>query len=316
MLTNSQLRFFDAEVLRLPQDKRTEYHQQVDRLIKTLSATVKDKTKIKITRVVKAGSFAKFTILRKTSEDPVDVDVVFYICGRSVDSDTFESLSSDIYDLLVELYPNKAVEDFEIQKKAATVVFKGTGLAVDIVPVIEIEGQPGYGYQFGTDGSKSLTCAPCQIEFVRTRKNADSDYRTLVRLGKKWRNYKIGADGPLKSFHIELVLAHLQDRDGPSDSVEQRLRDFFLYIAQSELKERIRFPENNGAVKQFDDPVVIIDPVNNDNNTTARITEAERQSIVSSAVEAWETANFASTEDDDDVWKELFGPRFKTKDQQ
>ena len=126
----------------------------------------------------------------------------------------------------------------------------------------------------------------------------------------------MGADGPLKSFHIELILAHLQDRDGPSDSVEQRLRDFFLYLAQSELKERIRFPENNGAVKQFDGPVVIIDPVNDDNNTAARITEAERQSIVSSAVKAWETANFASTEDDDDVWKELFGPRFKTKDQQ
>src|ERR1017187_2180606 len=54
MLSNSQLRFFDAEVLRLPQDKRTEYHQQVDRLIKTLSAAVKDKTKIKITRVVRS----------------------------------------------------------------------------------------------------------------------------------------------------------------------------------------------------------------------------------------------------------------------
>lgn len=27
---------------------------------------------IKITKVVKAGSFAKYTILRKTSEDPVD----------------------------------------------------------------------------------------------------------------------------------------------------------------------------------------------------------------------------------------------------
>jgi len=314
MLSDSQLRFFDAEVLRLPQDKRTEYHQQVDRLIKTLSATVKDKTKIKITRVVKAGSFAKFTILRKTSEDPVDVDVVFYICGRSVDNDTVESLSSDIYDLLIELYPNKAVEDFEIQKKAATVVFKGTGLAIDIVPVIEIEGQPGYGYQFGTDGSKTLTCAPCQIEFGRTRKNGDSDYRTLVRLGKKWRNYKEVT--PLKSFHIELLLAHLQDRDGACESIEQRLRDFFLYVAQSELKELIRFPENNGTVKQFDDPVVIVDPVNNDNNTAARITEAERQSIVASAFEAWETANFASTEDDDDVWKEIFGPRFKTKDQQ
>lgn len=312
MLSNTELRFYDSQVLRLPQEKRTEYHEQVDRLIKNLSVTIKDRTKIKITRVVKAGSFAKFTILRKTSEDPVDVDVVFYICGRSVDSDTFESLSSDIYDLLIELYPNKAVEDFEIQKKAATVVFKGTGLAVDIVPVLEIEDEPGYGYQFSTDGSKTKTCAPCQIEFVRTRKNADSDYRTLVRLGKKWRNYQ--EINGLKSFHIELIVAYLQDRDGPCESIEQRLRDFFLYIAQLKLKEVIRFPENNGTDKEFTDPVVIVDPVNDDNNTAARITEVERSAIVSSAQEAWETANFASTEDDEEIWKEILGPRFRTKD--
>lgn len=143
MLTNTQLRYFDSEVLRLPRDKRTEYHAQVDRLIKTLSASIKDNTKIKITKVVKAGSFAKFTILRKSVYDPVDVDLVFYIYGRSVDKATRESLSAEIYDLLIDLYPNKAVEDFEIQKKAATVTFKGTGLAVDIVPVIEIEGELG-----------------------------------------------------------------------------------------------------------------------------------------------------------------------------
>ncbi len=70
MLTNTQLRYFDSEVLRLPRDKRTEYHAQVDRLIKTLSASVKDNTKIKITKVVKAGSFAKFTILRKKCPRP------------------------------------------------------------------------------------------------------------------------------------------------------------------------------------------------------------------------------------------------------
>jgi Second Messenger Oligonucleotide or Dinucleotide Synthetase domain len=312
MLSNAHLQYFDSEVLRLPTEKRTEYHAQVDRLIKALRASVKENTKIKITDVVKAGSFAKFTILRKTTEDPVDVDLVFYICGKSVEGETHESLSSQIYDLLVDLYPNKEVEDFEIQKKAATVIFKGTGLAVDIVPVIQIEGQPGYGYQFGTDGSITKTCAPCQIQFVRTRKNGDRDYRTLVRLGKKWRNYK--EINPLKSFHVELLFAHLQDRDGQCEDIEQRLRDFFLYIAQSELRELIRFPENQGALADFKNPVVIVDPVNNSNNTAARITDEERKTIVSTALDAWEAANFASTENDPEVWKELFGPRFKTKD--
>lgn len=312
MLTNAQLRYFDSEQVRLPQDKRTEYHAQVDRLIKTLSSAVKDQTDLKITSVVKAGSFAKFTILRKTSDDPVDVDVVFYLAGKNLDHSSFESLSEDIHKVLIKLYPTKAVEDFELQKKAATVTFKGTGLAVDIVPVIQIESQPGYGYQFGTDGSKTKTCAPCQIEFVKTRKNSDSNYRTLVRLVKKWRNY---CDiKPLKSFHIELILAFLQDRHGACDRIEQRLLDFFLYVAQSGLKETIKFPENKGVIGQFSDPVVIIDPVNNINNTASRITEDERKLIVQACLQAWETAHFASIEDDRDAWKELFGPRFKTED--
>lgn len=76
-LSNTQLRYYDSNVLRLPADKRKEYHAQVDRLITELCKSVRDKTEIKITKVVKAGSFAKYTILRKTADDRVDVDVVF-----------------------------------------------------------------------------------------------------------------------------------------------------------------------------------------------------------------------------------------------
>ena len=62
-LSNTQLLYYDSNVLRLPADKRKEYHAQVDRLITELCKSVRDKTEIKITKVVKAGSFAKFTIL-------------------------------------------------------------------------------------------------------------------------------------------------------------------------------------------------------------------------------------------------------------
>ena len=177
-LSNTQLRYYDSEVLRLPAEKRKEYHAQVDRLVANLCSNVRDKTSIKITRVVKAGSFAKFTILRKTSDTRVDVDVVFYIAGEDVDAETLEDLTARIYDLLLEQYPTKSVEDFEIQRKAATVTFVGSGLMVDIVPVIEDPDRHGYGWQYAIrDGSKVETCAPCQIKFVRDRKNVDSDFR-------------------------------------------------------------------------------------------------------------------------------------------
>lgn len=313
-LNNTEIRYYDSNVLRLPTDKRTEYHGQVDRLVTELSRSLKEQSEIKITKVVKAGSFAKYTILRKTSEDPVDVDVVFYISGRSVDKETLASLSQLIFDALIKLYPNKAVEDFEIQRKAATVTFVGSGLSVDIVPVIEDPARLGYGWQFDVhDNTKVQTCAPCQIKFVRERKDVDGDFRTLVRLAKKWRN-RIELK-PLKSFAIELIVAHLLAKNGKGGTIEQRFRDFLLYIAQSELKEVITFPENGNVSLVFTDPVVILDPVCNTNNVTSRISEEERKEIVMAAEAAWETANFASTENDIEIWKELFGPRFKVKEE-
>lgn len=312
-LSNTQLRYYDSQVLRLPSDKRKEYHEQVDRLIVDLCKNVRDKTKIKITKVVKAGSFAKHTILRRTATDKVDVDVVFYISGRNADVETLETLSDTIYDLLIEQYPTKSVEDFEIQRKAATVNFVGTGISVDIVPVIEDELRPGYGWQYDSrTGAKVQTCAPCQIKFVRDRKNSDPDFRTLVRMAKKWRNH--AEIKPLKSFAIELILAYLLDTQGKTGTIEQRFRDFLLFIAQSELKTEIRFPENTAPFTAFSDPVVILDPVCSANNVASRISEAERKEIVQAAKEAWEAANFASTEPDNEVWKELFGPRFRTEE--
>lgn len=312
-LSNTQLKYYDSNVVRLPADKRKEYHAQVDRLIDELSRSIRDRTEIKITKVVKAGSFAKYTILRRTAVDPVDVDVVFYISGRDAGVETLNSLNDLIYELLIKIYPTKSVEDFEIQRKAATVTFVGTGLSVDIVPVIEDANRQGYGWQFDIrDGSKSQTCAPCQIKFVRDRKAQDKDFRTLVRLAKKWRNH--AGVKPLKSFTIELIIAHILAIQGAQGSIEQRFRNFLLYIAQSELKDEIRFPENVAPFTTFTDPVVILDPVYSLNNVASRISEAERKEIVAAAKDAWEAANFASAENDNEEWKEIFGPRFKTED--
>ena len=97
-------------------------------------------------------------------------------------------------------------------------------------------------------------------------------------------------------------------------SIEERFRRFLLYIAQSGLKEVVSFPENTARHGTFSDPVVILDPVYSMNNAAGRIAEAERQTIVAAALEAWETANFASAENDNEVWKELFGPRFKVEE--
>jgi hypothetical protein len=312
-LTNTQLAYYDSNVLRLPSEKRTEYHAQVDRLIKELCKKVRGKSEIEITNVVKAGSFGKHTILRKTTADPVDVDIVFYISGRDATHETLQTLSETIHALLIKIYPTKSVEDFTIQRKAATVEFVRSGLTVDIVPVIEDEKRTGYGWQFDLrDGTRLQTCASCQINFVRARKNDDRDFRTLVRLAKRWRNK--AELNHLKSFVIELIMAYVLDTRGKAGSIEEGFRRFLHYIAQSELKETIKFKEYADQIGPFDEPVVIIDPVYGQNNVASRISEEERKEIVQTAKEAWETACFASVEGDMEIWKELFGPRFKVDD--
>lgn len=313
-LTNASLQYYDSNVLRLSQAKRTEYHSQVDNLISELRKHIIDQSDLKITKVVKAGSFAKYTILNKTEGSLIDVDVVFYVSGQDVDSKTLESLNDLIYELLIKIYPTKSVYDFEIQRRAATVKFIKSGLDVDVVPVIQDKDNLEYGWQYDIKtGERNLTCAPCHINFVRDQKNKDKHYRTLVRMAKRWKDF--AQPKGLKSFHIELILAFLQNRDGPTQSIEKRFCEFLMYVAQTKLNDRIDFPENDSKIKKcFSDPVVIVDPANHENNVASRITEDEKEKIAELALKAWETAIYASVENDEEVWTEIFGNKFKIKD--
>jgi len=313
-LLNKELQYYDSNILRLEEDRRKKYHEQVDNLIKNLRREIKNQSELRIVRVVKAGSFAKYTILKKTNEDQIDVDLVFYIDDENHNSDSFKELIELIQELLIKIYPTKSVEDFEIQTRATSISFVGSGLDVDVVPVIQDSNNLDHGWQYDINtGDKSLTCAPCHIKFVQNRKDEDKHYRTLVRMAKRWKN-RAKPKG-LKSFHIELILASIQDNKGPTVNIEERFRAFLLYIAQSNLQERIDFKENSSETQiSFYDPVVIVDPANHQNNVASRITDSERKEIVEKAEEAWELANYASTTGDLKLWKELFGNTFKVED--
>ena len=129
---------------------------------------------------------------------------------------------------------------------------------------------------------------------------------------KDWRN--VQELDSLRSFAIELILAHLQDADGAADSLERGLLRAFLYIAQTELKEPISFPENGALAGYPDDVVVIVDPVNKDNNVTKRLTDTERREIVKRATEAWELITTARRNafkgETVQYWKEALGRSF------
>jgi len=66
-------------------------------------------------------------------------------------------------------------------------------------------------------------------------------------------------------------------------------------------------------------PIVIVDPVNVDNNVAAKIEEAERIAVVVGATDAWEglmDVSFGARPKGETVdrWREYFGPSFRIED--
>jgi hypothetical protein len=113
---------------------------------------------------------------------------------------------------------------------------------------------------------------------------------------------------------IELIVSNLQDEGGIPSSLEEGLLRFFLYLAQSELREPVIFRENGGVTSLPKDLVVILDPVNSDNNVARRMTDLERQEIVNKARDAWETLTAARNNNFKgetlEYWKQVLGRSF------
>lgn len=80
-----------------------------------------------------------------------------------------------------------------------------------------------------------------QFDFIKKKKDADTPFKTLIHVIKKWR--KEHELDKFCSLIIELIFAHLYDRDGVTTSLESELQRFYLYVPPSELKTPITFPE-------------------------------------------------------------------------
>lgn len=311
-LTDSQINFYDRKALKLPREKRKQYLDQVDYLIQRLETKIDEDSSFAVKKFTKTGSLKKGTVLRPRGDTGVDADIAVDLDVSEANKDDTDFLHSILRDLLIAVYPTKQPDDFKVQPHTLGIQFHDSGLAVDLVPIIPIPDEPGYGWQPSSLGAASVrTSVNGQLTFIKARRDADRRYRGLVRLVKQWRNQQ---ELPLRSFAIELLLASLQDRSGPASTLEEGLLRFFLFVAQSELRELVSFPENGQVVTCTSEPVVVLDPVNSENNVTKRITEMERQEIVMAAIDAWELLTTARRNgyqgETLECWKDVFGRSF------
>ncbi len=312
-LSDNDLMVFDRKVLKLPEDDRKVYMRQVDYLIDRLETKIKEDGSFGVRKFLKAGSLRKRTVLKPRDGFGVDADIAVYLkVGDGFDLNT---LHDTICSLLIAIYPQKSPDDFQVQPRTLGIEFQDSGLAVDLVPVMPLDDEPDdYGLQPSSrDDLPVKTSIPGQLNFIQQRVNGDPNYRKLVRMLKYWRNRQDLVDS-LRSFAIELIAAHLQDTQGPMTSLEEGLTRFFLFIAQTQLMTPITFADHGSKPELPNDPVVILDPVNGDNNVTKRITIDERNAIIDLALEAWEKLNSAhwkTTKGETvECWRAVFGRSF------
>jgi hypothetical protein len=275
-LSDRDLENYVSGKLALPGDERNDYREQVNRLLAKLEEKLTSDGSYRIKKFRRAGSLEKGTSNRPRAGKPVDADVGVYFDVENPDDFDIAELQKLIKKLLVAAYPQKSPDDFD-DKGARTfgVAFKGSGLEVDLVPIVALDDDANYGLQYSRTGDRVKTSVKVHIDHYRDHVSRDPLLASMLRLLKRWRHWQ-ELDG-IQSFHLELVLSFLVDRDGPATSLEEGLRRVFLFVAR-DLRAGAAF--DGASPSKFNDPVVIVD---RPTRTTMSPPESQAQSATPSS---------------------------------
>jgi tRNA nucleotidyltransferase (CCA-adding enzyme) len=318
LIDNSAIKAFAAERVNLPRDIAQEYRDQVKRLRERLEIHIAAHPGFALVKMLHAGSVAKGMGLRTLN----DLDVAVYVEKEQAPIDD-HTLVSWLATRLREANPNLKPDQFDdSQPHCVTITFRGTGLDVDVVPVLYEGDANDCGYLIDKyTGDRILTSIPYHLEFIRTRKNNNPDhYAQVVRLAKWWAQQFKTRDAAFKckSFMIELILAHLADRGMYLSDYLAALETFFSYIVKSGLEERIAFTDYYPASRlpgPTGTPIEIFDPINPSNNIACKYTSYDQSRLVGAAEEAADAiaeARYATTKPRAIAcWQRVFGPSFR-----
>src|SRR5690606_372762 len=202
---HSDIARFAQDKVNLPKDKADTYREQANRLKEKLEAYVNDHPDFTLKRIMLSGSLPKGTSLRTLN----DIDMACYISGANAPTD-IATLLDYLAERLRKAFPNFKPEQVKLQTYSVTVSFVGTGLDVDVVPILYYGDANWYGNLVSQDdGSFLETCIPRHLEFIRNRKKKqETHFAQVIRLAKFWaKHMKSERDGfRFKSFMIELIL--------------------------------------------------------------------------------------------------------------
>lgn len=313
---HNEIAAFAQDKVNLPKDKADEYRAQARRLREKLEGYIGEHPDFTLRKMMLSGSLAKGTALRSLN----DIDVACYVSGAAAPKDV-RALLNYLAERLRKAFPNFSADQVQPQTYSVTVSFRGTGLDVDVVPILYDGDAQWYGNLVSQDdGSFLKTSIPLHLDFASKRKRAqEKHFAQVVRLAKFWaRRMKQERDGfRFKSFMIEMVLAKLCDDRLDFSDYPEALQHFFTYIARTGFRQRVLFTDYYPAssVPACSDTVQIFDPVNAANNVARLYTAANADAIVDAALEAGDAIDAALAAPNKQLtvayWQKVFGSSFQ-----
>lgn len=307
---------FAKDRVNLPKDKANEYRAQASRVREKVTGYLNDHPDFSLKKILLSGSLAKGTALRTLN----DIDMGCYISGSDAPKD-ISSLLIYLTEKLQKAFPNLSPDQVRPNTYSVTISFKGSGLDVDVVPILYYGDPDWYGCVVSQeDGFLLETCIPRHLEFIRSRKQKqDTHFAQVIRLAKYWVRFMKAErnDFKFKSFMVELVMSKLLDKGTDFSDYPEALQSFFTYLVTSQLNELVVFEDyyNRSKVPSFSHPVQIVDPVNALNNAAKLYTRAQADSIVDAAIDAGDAIDAALTATSKEktiyYWQKIFGTPFQ-----
>lgn len=323
-LTNTQLQNFIGRI-KLKEENMPKYREQINNLREKLETKIRDdkRTGMKVTKFILAGSWKKRTILRPTGDNPIDVDLVLYVEGDESLKDDLKKLHDFVIQYLEEIYPTKDINrdvDAEGNTKSIKIRFTGTGLELDIVPVVPVNSPQEYVWQpqRGGGGKRYTTSVTKQLDFAKERKDKNASYTSIVRAIKWWKNYKelkpIDNGPGLSSFVVELIVSHLEIEEKVETDIEAGIIRFFRFVSDPNFPV-IKFQNAiNTVPSTFDTPIYAADPTNNENNAAKKLDTSSWNEVIKEATDAFDSLCIAQSKGGEgetiQEWKNIFGPNF------
>lgn len=308
---------FAKDKVNLTKDEVDDQRAQVNRLRERIEAKIKADPDYGLVKCLHAGSVAKGTALRNVS----DRDLAVYVRAECAPSEV-SGLVGWLRDRVVDAYPNLPDDQIVANARCVTVTFAGSGLTVDLVPVLWEGEANDVGYLIDKDtGDRIKTSVRLHLDFIRGRKTLHRVHLAqLIRFAKWWvrQEKRRNGDFKCKSFMVELIWVHLADAGVALDDYPTALEEFFGYICKSGVSEQIAFtdfirasdlPRRGGAA------IEVLDPVNFDNNIAWRYDETDRLLLVEAAQKAYDaitTARFVPTKTEAvECWQDVLGVSFR-----